>query len=153
MEKNILRRFRIIFDIQRRAMVSYKEWRFITWTAVWSWWNGHHFSTFLIKTLAFHKEMSAACYKKQQGRSGNSCLIQHLRSPYTKTCFYWKIEHKNVLLSKVLFPQHFQFCVIPSSKKCIDRLRNFSRVVTSKFMDFMEEDPEVNECEVDVTSS
>jgi len=43
-EKNILRRFGITFDIQRTAMVSYKESRFIIWTAVWSWWNGHHFS-------------------------------------------------------------------------------------------------------------
>jgi len=73
--KNIFRRFRIIFDIQRTALVSCKEWRFITRTAIWSCWNGHHFSTFSIKTLAPHKEIAAACYKKQQGRSGNSCLI------------------------------------------------------------------------------
>jgi len=44
------------------------------------------------------------------------------------------------------FPQHFQFCVIPPPEKySIDGLRNFSRVLTSKLMDFMEEDPEVNE--------
>ena len=45
------------------------------------------------------------------------------------------------------FPQHFQFCGIPPppKKKSIDGLRNFSRVLTSKLMDFMEEDPEVNE--------
>jgi hypothetical protein len=32
-----------------------------------------------------------------------------------------------------------QLCV------CIDELRNFSRVVTFELMDFMEENPEVNE--------
>jgi hypothetical protein len=61
-----------IFDIQRAVMVSCKEWGFVTWGVVWSWWNGHYFSTFLIKTLASHKETSAACYKMQQGRSGHS---------------------------------------------------------------------------------
>jgi hypothetical protein len=35
----------------------------------------------------------------------------------------------------------------------IDGLTNVSRVVTSKLMDFMEEDYEVNEFGVDITSS